>query len=823
MQRRSLLKTIAAVPVAPALARADGSRAWLGRDYWANPLQDWQRSNDRIECIHAGGDRNVFWLTKEIVPGPFRMSVRLGRVSKESGSGWAGFRAGMRGHFGDYRDTAIRGLGVEAGITNEGRLFIGSTAGSEALPSLDEVTLKLESDGAKWRLSAGSQTVEANIPREWHSGGVALVCHSGELPSRLPAMSEPWAANAGKPAQTRGGSMRFWFADWTLEGSGVATRPERAWGPILFTQYTVSNGVLKMTVQLAPVEESGPIELRLKGLSPLKSKVEPVSSTAHFRAESWKASSDVPFEVVYEGHSYTGTIRRDPANKNEIMAASLTCQGDFGFPHSEIAKCISAAKPDILFFTGDQLYEANGGYAIQRAPANDARLDYLRKWYMFGWAWGELTRHTPCVCLADDHDVYHGNIWGAAGRKSEFAPVDRDADQPAQQIGQDSGGYLMPAAWVNVVYRTQSSHLPDSPDPSPIDQGITTHYGPLNWGGIGFALLEDRKWKSAPRVLMPEAKIRNGWPQNPKWNAATQGDVEGAQLLGERQERFLQQWAQDWPEGIEMKAVVSATIFCNLCTLPPGQTSDAGTPKIPIQPPDGYAPDEHFAADHDSNGWPQTPRNRALRSIRSCLAVHLAGDQHLASTLQYGIDDFEDGPFAICSPAISNIFPRRWFPPQPGENRKEGSPKYTGRFRDGFGNHITVHAVANPQTTKLSPTALYERTPGYGLVYFNKRDRTIRLENYSRQPDGSAKMYPGWPITIRQMDNGLNGAKYELRLPKKANGLIVVTKQGESTPYLTWRTRTPLDRIPVWAPGSYEIKGIGVVQASEKSVETLAR
>ena len=85
-----------------------------------------------------------------------------------------------------------------------------------------------------------------------------------------------------------------------------------------------------------------------------------------------------------------------------------------------------------------------------------------------------------------------------------------------QQAGQDSGGYTMPAQWVNLVERTQSSHLPDSPDASPVDQNIGVHYGELRWGGIGFAILEDRKWKSAPKSLLPAARIQNGWPQNPR-------------------------------------------------------------------------------------------------------------------------------------------------------------------------------------------------------------------------------------------------------------------------------------------------------------------
>ena len=39
-----------------------------------------------------------------------------------------------------------------------------------------------------------------------------------------------------------------------------------------------------------------------------------------------------------------------------------------------------------------------------------------------------------------------------------------------------------------------------------VDQNIGVHYGELTWGGIGFAILEDRKWKSAPKTLLPGAR-----------------------------------------------------------------------------------------------------------------------------------------------------------------------------------------------------------------------------------------------------------------------------------------------------------------------------
>ena len=814
MKRRSLLKSMAVAPIAPRMFGADSPRTWLGPDYWANPLQDWHRSGDRLECHVAGGDRNVFWLSKEIAPNPksFRMSVRLGEMEGERSperEGWVGFRVGMRGHFNDYRDTAIRGLGLESGVTSDGRLFMGKVANGPVISSLSDLTLVLEGSGTKLRLSAGDQSIEEEVGAEWIGGGVALVCHSGESPRSLPSRAEPKQANSGKPNQQRGGEMRFWFQDWSLSGPGVISRPERSWGPILFTQYTIAAGVLKLTAQLAPMEgDEPPVELRVKGKAPVSVRIEPFSSTATFRITGWNASRVAPYEVAFQDHKHTGIIRADPKRKNEIVVGSLTCQGDFGFPHAEIFRNMQIARPDLLLFTGDQLYEANGGYGIQRMPIEAARLDYLRKWYMFGWAWGDLTRSIPTITLPDDHDVYHGNLWGAGGRRAEYPPPNAVEPQLYQQAGQDSGGYTMPAQWVNLVERTQSSHLPDSPDAAPVDQNIGVHYGELRWGGIGFAILEDRKWKSAPKTLLPAARIQNGWPQNPQWSSAKEGDVPGAQLLGERQEQFLQKWATSWPEDVEMKAVVSATIFCNLATLPKDAMGDAVTPKLPIQPKGGYASEEKLTQDHDSNGWPQTPRNRALRSMRTCLAVHIAGDQHLASTVQYGIDDFNDGAYALCSPSISNIFPRRWYPTESGANRKPDSPRNTGEYRDGFGNFMTVHALANPQQFGVAPHTLNERAPGFGLVIFNKRERTIRLENYSRWADlsrGGGQTYPGWPITIQQIDNGLTGAKWELQLPAKVSGLVRVVPSASQEPVLTWRTERVLDRIPIWQPGIYTV------------------
>ena len=804
MRRRSALKTLASVPVLTVVAAAPGDRPWLGPEFWANPLQDWRRRAGRLECWVSGGDRNVFWLTRELraEAGEFMMSVRLGKLDAGvRGDGWGGFRIGVKSWFGHYKDAAVRGTGLNAGVTNAGRLFIGETGEGPVIDSSD-ATLTLSLKGRRLELRAGEASVTYDTPAEWLTGGVALVCSTGrpEVPEPI---TEPRFATAPKPSTARGGETRFWFRDWTLTGTKVQDRSERAWGPILFSQYTVSRGVMKMTVQLAPTDP-GVVELHVNGAKAAMVAMDAASHTATFRVPGWNEKADAPYEAVFQNYRHRGTIRRNPQGKEKIVAGSLTCQNDFGYPHDDIARNLEQLKPDILFFTGDQVYERNGEYGIQRGPAEAARLDYLRKWFLFGWAWGHLTKDIPCVCLPDDHDVYHGNIWGAGGRRAEY-PEGNMADQPG---GQDSGGYTMPAGWVNIVQQTQSSHLPDPFDPTPVDQNISVYYTRLEWGGVSFAIFEDRKFKSAPKILMPEAKIRNGWAKNPAWDPAQHGDVAGAQLLGERQEKFLEAWAADWSGETWMKCAVSATIFCNLATLPRTATDDSVTQKLPVQPLGSYAPEEKMTADHDSNGWPQTPRHRAVKLLRSCLAVHLAGDQHLGSTLQYGVDAHNDGVYALCAPSISNLFPRRWFPPAEGGNRRSGAARNLGEFFDGFGNRMTVHAVANPFQFGIAPAALHERACGFSVAEFHRGTRRITLTNWPRWADltkPGATPYPGWPVTIHQLDNGLAAADFVLRLPRPVQGVVTVLHANGERAY-TLRLPAAVQELPVWTAGGYRVR-----------------
>ena len=806
----------------------DASRVWVGRDYWANPLQDWRLRNGLLECHVAGGDRNVFLLTREIDArsGDLDMSVTMGRLAGDTGrlgEGFVGFRVGIRGAFDDYRDSAVRGAGLNAGVAGDGRLFIGTVEdGAPRVSSLDRrlaLRLQAEPEGTAYRLTLtatheGGATVtltREGVSAEWLTGGIALVCSSGEVwptptpPEMLPGFGE-------RRGTARGGGFRFWFHDWRVAGSKIEAHPERAFGPILYSLHTLSRGVLKLTAQLAPVDEpSTVVSLEVEQApgqwsSIATAPVDPLARTATFRIADWDDSKAVRYRVALdhagERHEWAGTVRRDPRGEPELVVAAFTGNNDLGFPHADIVRNVRHFEPDLLVFTGDQIYEGVGDYGIERSPLAAATLDYLRKWYLFGWEYRELLRDIPSICLADDHDVYQGNIWGAGGRHAS----------PYGKPGQDKGGFTMPAAWVNMVQRTQTSHLPDPPDATPVEQGIGVYYSDLLYGGLSVAILEDRKWKSAPAVQIPSARIVNGWAENPDYDAVDEGDVDGAQLLGPRQEQLLEDWSRDWSGGTWMKIVVSQTIFANVATLPPPADTDDVTPRLRVMKPGEYAEGEVPVADHDSNGWPQTPRDRALRAMRKGLAFHIAGDQHLGSTIQYGIDDWNDASWAICVPSVANVWPRRWYPSEPGANREPGAPRYAGEFLDGFGNRMTVHAVSNPIESGVGPRALFDRAPGYGIVTFDRATRRITMANWPRwvdatQPD--AQPYPGWPITIEQTDNGLPESGWTLpavSAPGLEDPVVEVVNESSGERVYTFRIQGESIEPPVPGPGTYAVR-----------------
>jgi hypothetical protein len=763
------LLLLAAATTAPAQEAlvpdiaANVTRPWTGADFWANPAEDWQVSKGRIENTFSGGNRHVVLLTAELTAEakPFAARVMVDQISFELfGEGFAGLQVGLRGPGGDFREAAVLGTGFAAGIDFSGRPFIGGTrADGEALPlPLRGVVLELRGEpaGDRYRLTLLVQdatgkilrTVEADAHPSWLPGLISVTASTARPAVVDLAAARPLRLSA--MPQKREGEGRFGFSKVSVSGGKFARLPERSFGPVLWTTYTMDNdGTLCLLAQAAAFarSERHEVELHLPDRAPVKATLDPVSRTARFRLLRLDPSKTMPYEVKLAGGSWSGTIRPAPAGR-PIRIASLSCNDATGFPHVELVANVRAQQPDFITFHGDQIYEGIGGYGLvyDHRPGDRPVQSYLRKYAMHGWTWRDILRDTPSVTLPDDHDVFHGNLWGAGG---EPANVTRGYGNFAQ----DSGGYKMSVEFVNAVHRTQTGNLPDPADPSPCRSGVGVYFTRHAWGPLDFVILADRQFKSAPKVALPAGKIENGWPQALDWDAESAVAEGEVHLLGTRQETYLARWAATPAKGAKFRIALSQSPFCAPQTLPKSMTSDAGVPDLPVLAPGAYAEDDEPKADYDTNGWPQAARIKALKLLAEARAVHLTGDQHLGSTGQYGLDGWGDGPWWISSPSIANVWPRRWMPAEEGRNRRPGAPKWTGDFEDGFGNRITLHAVANPHDVEREPARLFDRAVGYTLTTWDPAAGKVRLENWPywaspAKPAPDNRPYDGWPVVI---------------------------------------------------------------------------
>lgn len=541
---------------------------------------------------------------------------------------------------------------------------------------------------------------------------------------------------------------------------------------VAFAVYTHDHGTLKLTAQLFPLkpDEARTVQLYFQQKDgtwkqAAEQQVIELGWSAHFRLDNWDNSRDVPYQVRHgEQAQFEGLIRKDPIDKDVIVVGSLSCNSSrTPGPRPQLIDNLIRLDPDLLFFAGDQSYH---------------HTEHTYGWLEFGVQFRDVLKDRPVVTIPDDHDVGQANIWGESGKQ---------ATNPQGP----SGGYFYPPKYVNMVQRCQTWHLPDPYDPTPIQRGISVYYTDLTVGGINFAIIEDRKFKSGPEGKIPRMGPRPDHINDPKYDRAAV-DLPELKLLGDRQLKFLHEWSQDWT-GADMKCVLSQTAFCGAVHLHGSK-------------------DNRLLADLDSNAWPQTGRNKALAEIRRAWALHLCGDQHLAVVVKHGIEADRDGPYGFTSPAIVNtIYGRWWWPEdeQAGPNPVPDSPlPWTGDYLDGLGNRIHMLAYANPANTQDEK----QRGDGFGIARFNKKTRQITFEcwpRFSDATDGAAAQYPGWPITIDYRDNdGREPIGYlpELVISGTERPVVQVVHDETGEIVYTVRSDRPRFRPPVYAEGIYTVK-----------------
>jgi len=766
------------------------NRIWVGKDFWAIPLEDWKVENGQLLCIGEVPNSRVNLLTHVISSeaGDFQVSAKIMLTEKSDVPGSAGFLIGAHDEEDpDVRAACYFGGGIKAGVSLNGFAFLKDE--KVDLPegfdfSEFNITVSGNNSDLKMKIAdKNSVQVELSTKIEGIQGLIVL------------------ANNMNLGGNEKPGKSKFAFDDLKISGSKVIEKPENAFGPILWTMHTLSKGTVKLMAMLPPVgnNDNQDVSLQLKKGEKWETvateTLEPDSKTAVFKIENWDATQNVEYRVEYiekakDGSEtpnyYAGTIRKDPVDE-PLKFGGLTCQYTSGFPYTPLVKNLTNLDPDLLYFSGDQIYEPNGGYPMKREPEDVSILSYLGKYYMFGWAFGDIMRDVPTICTPDDHDVFHGNLWGEGG-----------IAKPGGAGSSDTRGFMQSVKMVNVVNRTQCGQLPDPYDPTPIEQGMSVWYTGLTYGRVSFAIISDRIFKTGPEAVS-DWEGRHDHMKEPRKDLSFL-DKPGVEMLGTRQEKFLNDWALDW-ENADMKVLLSQTVFANVATH-------------------HGALEDYLYGDLDSGGWPKSGREKVIKLMRKVGAFNINGDQHLPSLVQYGVENFQDAGWSFCTPAICNFY-MRWFLPDelgaPVIDRPKHGYENTGKYTDAFGNKNYVYAIGNPGKITVDKDSRYGnaqiRNSGFGFVTFDQNERTINIDAWRfiadvENPIPLRDQFPGWPLKINQYDNFGMGA--ENLLPEivvnQPNQVIEVTKTSTGDLIRIFRMKGNSVQVKLMHPGTFTIK-----------------
>ncbi|MEM1026890.1 MAG: alkaline phosphatase D family protein [Planctomycetota bacterium] len=764
----------------PTVAQWQGvpNRPWPGSSWWANRLQDWSVSDGALRCVkgpHVWGWRTAHLLTHDLnrTGDAFTVEVDLHRGA----TGRAGLLLGVGEGRLSYKQASMVQIepGVGGGFLVEWSFESGELSLRDFGEDLEQtIPQRLPGHTATRRLGDVSITQATLVVtaqrQDTEAFRLTAQLRLGERVLAESSAAAPASRLVGGIALASLGSTPpdgHVFRAVRVGGERVAHHPGRAFGPIAGVLYSVANGDLKVGVQCVALGATRTPNSKQKPGSRAAVRLEVQNTSGEWEAVShpvgiaepdyyalirlrgYDATQARDFRVVLHGlpghdgpdPNYAFHVPAEPTD-GQLAIGGVSCTGAMGrrynvdlnklaegerlvgkwtpanvwMPWQGVIDPLMASEPDLLFFTGDQLYESN---PTPRSPIDAFPVDdFLYKWLIWHWSFQEVTRKVPSVLQTDDHDVWHPNLWGDGGR--------------LMTQGWDAGGgFLQSPLFVNLVQRAMCGHNPDPYDAGPLDSGVTNYFHTFSYGGVDFAVLEDRKFKSAAKEAYRQTE---------------------PQLLGDAQLRMLEQWNDQ--RTSDVRIVVSQTGYANLATRPNGMMTQ----------------------DRDTHGWPKEARDRAVELFEANDAILFTGDQHLAAVARLETPN-TDGPgvMQFGQPAAGCIW-WRWFYPSPDLRRgpvpSSDGPGYLGRFVDGFGNPFEVLAVANPappdrvndypnpQRHRVSEaesdagvgtSRRVHGGEGVALIRVDQPAGRIIFECWPLDADvlrGDAAQFPDWPIVF---------------------------------------------------------------------------
>lgn len=740
---------------------------WTGSDYWARQLGDWHIRDGRLLCDTTGKNRNIQLLTYTLhEKGNFlQSSIRLtGNPSDGAGEGVIGFLWGIRGNYDDYRSACTEGEGITAGINQDGYLVL------DDLVSFNKLEPEMLHDGVdlKLFLNHGKDQVRAELSVWYHGQPMVTLQHHEISVDRLPG-------NIGLIADFDQENPSRWsaeFAHWELRGDLLERRPDRAFGPVYFAQYTMTDGILRLGAQMAPAalsDQKVMLEMRTAGgewVERGRASVHPDSRTVHFELPDWDHTQEFEYQLSTkiqrkdgeaEKFEYIGMIPAEPLEKDHVTAVAFSGMGMPQCSGKDLFESVRKSGADlaVFFVEGPEMNDIASSVADEDIAEEKMILKYLYDWITFGWVHRDVFREIPSLIVTETGSATDDSVVAEAVEETERNenPKDETEGSPEEKVavsGEAKG--RRSKRMEEVVALTQTGHMPQPLVPGG-DQSGNDRLTRWEYGGIDFAVL------NPVGVVAPASEDgrrfgSGGWAS----------------------------WIEDWKENTEIKVLLSGSVFRRLATPVDGRdeaAQDAGPEQLyeeEIQ--EGEMDPEEPAIISSSKS-----EEDLVRNIRKAFVTHLAGMQNPPSVIQYGSDEFGDGSFAFTVPSLAASSQMQWSPVTGAHRPLLGRKSYTGDFEDENGGKMTVFSVAGPggmgEEESLTSAA------GFGVVQFDKRNRRIRfacrplifdVSRYDQDPFGD------WPFEIGQQDHFAGRSPHflpPLIIEGMDQAIVRISKNGE--------------------------------------------
>ena len=280
---------------------------------------------------------------------------------------------------------------------------------------------------------------------------------------------------------------------------------------------------------------------------------------------------------------------------------------------------------------------------------------------------------------------------------------------------------------------TQVSHLPDGDDREPLPGAFPSITRRL----LGGALRDPRgpHVEAPSSVAVPEGEIVNGWPRAEAFDPVASGDPEAPSCSVRASSRSSNAGAEAG-RGNQRQGGLVPDDLRQPATLPASAKSDGVVPGLRYAEPGEYIEGDLRAADGDPMDGRVVSRSRAAAS--DALPFHVAGDQHLASVVQYGVEAHEDDR------SRSALLPWRT-PSRVGGSRRSmeriGRPARSatwGASRTAGGTGSRARRGEPAQAgTRAEP--FHDRMPGMGSWTSTPRPRSCGSRRAPMGPSRSAR------------------------------------------------------------------------------------